>query len=41
MAKDTSWLDEDDNEAIVVKDANGTVLADGDTIMAIKDLPVK
>lgn len=41
MAKDTSWLDEDDNETIIVKDANGNILTNGDTIMAIKDLPVK
>lgn len=30
----------DDNE-LVVKDANGTVLNDGDTVVVIKDLPVK
>ncbi|MCB0703354.1 MAG: zinc ribbon domain-containing protein YjdM [Candidatus Kapaibacterium sp.] len=26
---------------LVVKDANGTLLADGDTVVVIKDLPVK
>lgn len=33
-------LDEDD-EARVIKDANGTVLNDGDTVTVIKDLKVK
>jgi protein PhnA len=28
-------------DASVVKDANGTVLQDGDTVITIKDLPVK
>lgn len=28
-------------DASVVKDANGNVLADGDTVIIIKDLPVK
>lgn len=28
-------------EAYVVKDSNGTVLQDGDTVILIKDLPVK
>ena len=32
--------DEDDAEA-VVKDSNGTVLADGDAVVLIKDLKVK
>ena len=32
--------DEDDAEA-VVKDSNGTVLADGDSVVLIKDLKVK
>jgi protein PhnA len=31
----------DGDEPTVVKDANGTVLADGDTITVIKDLKVK
>ncbi|MCP1660094.1 zinc ribbon domain-containing protein YjdM [Neisseria perflava] len=30
-----------DDEALVVKDANGAVLADGDTVVLIKDLKVK
>lgn len=28
-------------KAMEVKDANGTILADGDTVVLIKDLPVK
>jgi protein PhnA len=28
-------------ESPVIKDANGTVLQDGDTVITIKDLPVK
>jgi protein PhnA len=31
----------EDDEARVVKDANGTVLADGDAVVLIKDLKVK
>lgn len=27
--------------AFVVKDANGNILADGDTVVVVKDLPVK
>ncbi len=30
-----------DEETIVVKDSNGTVLADGDAVTLIKDLKVK
>ncbi|WP_274571639.1 zinc ribbon domain-containing protein YjdM [Neisseria leonii] len=30
-----------DEDAVVVKDANGTPLADGDTVVLIKDLKVK
>lgn len=32
---------EDDTSSLVVKDANGTVLADGDSVSVIKDLKVK
>ena len=32
---------EDENQDEVIKDANGTVLADGDTVTVIKDLKVK
>lgn len=32
---------EEVSDSSVVKDANGTVLQDGDTIVIIKDLPVK
>lgn len=30
-----------DNDSLLVKDANGNVLQDGDTVILIKDLPVK
>lgn len=29
------------NDSLLVKDANGNVLQDGDTVVLIKDLPVK
>ena len=31
----------EDADTLVVKDANGNVLQDGDTVVLIKDLPVK
>lgn len=31
----------DDDDAIIVKDSNGTLLSDGDTVTVIKDLKVK
>ena len=31
----------DDNDEIIVKDSNGTRLADGDSVTLIKDLKVK
>jgi protein PhnA len=31
----------EDTDTLVVKDANGNVLQDGDTVVLIKDLPVK
>ncbi len=31
----------DENEIVVTKDCNGTVLASGDTVIVIKDLKVK
>lgn len=34
-------VDEAATMEVVVKDANGTVLQDGDTVILIKDLPVK
>ncbi len=34
-------LVEEETEILVVKDANGTVLQDGDSVIIIKDLPVK
>ncbi len=32
---------DDDDDAAVVKDANGTILSDGDAVVLIKDLKVK
>ncbi len=34
-------IEETSSDTLVVKDANGTVLQDGDTVVLIKDLPVK
>jgi len=34
-------LDENNTDALIVKDANGNVLKDGDTVTVIKDLKVK
>lgn len=31
----------DDNDSAVIKDANGKILSDGDTVVLIKDLKVK
>jgi len=31
----------EESDVLVVKDANGNVLQDGDTVVLIKDLPVK
>ena len=31
----------DDNDALIVKDANGNLLADGDSVTVVKDLKVK
>lgn len=40
--KDLSWLlDDEDTATLEVKDANGKLLADGDSVIAIKDLKVK
>jgi protein PhnA len=32
---------ETESDVLVVKDSNGTILHDGDTVITIKDLPVK
>lgn len=32
---------ENENNEVVIKDANGNVLADGDSVVIVKDLPVK
>jgi protein PhnA len=32
---------ENDNDAFIVKDSNGNILKDGDSVIVIKDLPVK
>jgi protein PhnA len=39
-ATETSTISED-VDSTIVKDANGNVLQDGDTVVLIKDLPVK
>lgn len=41
MAKNTDWLNDDEKITLVVKDCNGAILQDGDTVMATKDLKVK
>ena len=32
---------ENDTDALIVKDSNGNILKDGDSVIVIKDLPVK
>ncbi|MCH8518414.1 PhnA domain-containing protein [Candidatus Gracilibacteria bacterium] len=39
--KDLSWLQEDAEITLEVKDANGNFLENGDDVIAIKDLKVK
>lgn len=34
-------VEEDSDDALIVKDANGTLLVDGDTVTVIKDLKIK
>ena len=34
-------MSEDDDDILIVKDSNGTVLNNGDTVTVIKDLKVK
>ena len=34
-------VESEDNDTLVVKDANGTILSDGDDVTVIKDLKVK
>ena len=41
MAKNNFWDDEEENTSLEVKDANGAILQDGDTVIAIKDIKVK
>jgi uncharacterized Zn ribbon protein len=41
MAKDLSWLDDDEGTNQKTVDTHGTQLLDGDTIMSIKDIKVK
>lgn len=41
MPNETPEPEETTNDSSVVKDANGVVLQDGDTVIIIKDLPVK
>ncbi|MDD3302562.1 MAG: PhnA domain-containing protein [Candidatus Gracilibacteria bacterium] len=40
MAK-SNWLDDEEEIVLVVKDCNGNILQDGDTVIAIKDIKVK
>lgn len=35
------WNPDDIDEGSLIKDSNGNVLNDGDTVIVIKDLPVK
>lgn len=41
MAKNKDWLNDDEETNLVVKDCNGNILQDWDTVVAIKDLKVK
>jgi uncharacterized Zn ribbon protein len=41
MAKNKDWLNDDEAITLVVKDCNGVILQDGDTVIATKDLKVK
>lgn len=34
-------VEEDSDDVLIVKDANGTLLVDGDTVTVIKDLKIK
>jgi protein PhnA len=34
-------MDEDEDDVVVVRDSNGTILSKGDTVVVIKDLKVK
>ncbi|MFA5917128.1 MAG: PhnA domain-containing protein [Candidatus Gracilibacteria bacterium] len=40
MAKN-NWLDDEEETTLVVKDCNGNILQDGDTVIATKDIKVK
>ena len=40
-AAETPNATADDTDSLLVKDANGNVLQDGDSVVLIKDLPVK
>lgn len=37
----TQEIEDDSNDSLTVKDANGTLLVDGDTVTVIKDLKIK
>lgn len=39
--EERNWENEEQNTEEIVKDANGKALLDGDTVVVIKDLPVK
>jgi alkylphosphonate utilization operon protein PhnA len=40
MAKN-NWLDDEEETTLVVKDCNGNILQDWDTVIATKDIKVK
>jgi uncharacterized Zn ribbon protein len=39
--KDLSWLHDDEDTLLEVRDSNGNLLQNGDSVIAIKDLKVK
>lgn len=41
MAKKTSFWDDEEDDIIIVKDANWHLLADWDSVVAVKDIKVK
>ena len=41
FSKNDEKKDNEDSQDVVIKDANGVILADGDTVVVIKDLKIK
>ena len=39
--KNGSWLDDEEDEVLIVKDCNGNILQNGDAVIATKDIKVK